>query len=54
MAKKKKYKPVSNPKLAAGMAAIAFSGAWGIHNLKHNRRARTRQAAKSKAIKDFE
>lgn len=53
MAKKKKHK-ISNPYLAAGLAAIAFGNAWGTHADRRTKRNRSRQEKNRKAIKDFE
>lgn len=51
---KKKHKGIENKGLAAGLAAIAFSNAWGTHKDRRTKRNRSRQAKNENAIKDFE
>lgn len=50
---KAKHQAVANPLLAQASAERAFSGAWGTHNDKRNKRARTRAASKTRSFSEF-
>lgn len=50
--KAKSFTPVANTELAAANAARAFGGSWGTHLDTRAARARTRSAAKNRAIRD--
>lgn len=54
MAKNKdpKYKGHENPELHRSIIGRALSSAAGVHNDKREKRARTRAAAKNRAIND--
>lgn len=55
MAKKvMKFQAVANPAYAAAMRELRRSGAAGTHEDKREKRARTRDAQKRKAMKDYE
>lgn len=54
MAKAKKYKGYENPEAFHAHVARSLSGAAGTHNDKRAKRARTRKAAKRRAINDGE
>jgi hypothetical protein len=48
------YWKVENPELSKAMHDLRSSHASGFHMNKSNRRARTRLAAKNKAIRDWD
>lgn len=54
MARKAKRSTHPNPKLAEGLAQIAYGGGWGTHLDKRTKRSRTRQNATERAVKDYE
>lgn len=49
MPKNKKH---ANPELGKAMREIAKSGAWGTHQDKRQRRARTRHSSLTRSIKE--
>lgn len=51
--KTSKHRNIENKPAAIAAAQRAFSGAWGTHNSKSTKRANTRLAANTKAIRDF-
>lgn len=58
MANKKNSKPApagswSNPEASKAANERAFSGAWGTHADKREKRARTRSASKTRALHDY-
>jgi len=51
--KAKKFQPVANPAYAAAMRGLRSSSAASPHKDSRDQRARTRAAAKGRAIRDF-
>lgn len=48
-----KFKNVANPAYAEGMRQLRSSNASGTHADKRDKRARTRNAAKKRALKEY-
>lgn len=58
MANKKSPKPASagswaNPEASKAANERAFSGAWGTHEDRRDKRARTRSASKTRALREY-